>query len=105
MDTDVPNKYRVQVDLRLTPLVVKYQNKVINFVDHSTSPSASMKIPPPHPTALALHASFAKVLHASGAKEFFDHILKDESEGTKMLAEDGSTDLLLMMGYRGLSGT
>ena len=64
-----------------------------------------MKIPPPYPTALALHASFAKVLHASGAKEFFDHILRDDAEGTKMLAGDWSTDLSLMMGFRGLSVT
>ena len=99
------NSYRVQVDPCLTPLVVKYQDKVITFVDRSASLSANINIPPPQPTTLALHASFAKVLHASGAKEFFDHILKDESEGTKLLAGDESTDLLLMMGYRGLSGT
>ena len=101
----IPNSYRVQVDPRLTPLVVKYQDKVITFVHRSASSSAIIKIPPPQPIALALHASFAKVLHASGAKEFFDHILKDESEGMKMLAGDGSMDLLLMMGYRGPSGT
>ena len=103
MDT-VLNTYKVQVDPRLTPLV-KYQDKVITFVDRSASPSANIKIPPPQPTTLALHASFAKVLHASGAKEFFDHILRDEAEGSKILAGDGSTDLSLMMGFRGLSGT
>ena len=105
MDTDVPNTYKVQVDPRLTPFVVKYQDKVINFVGRSASPSVNIKIPPPQPTALALHASFAKVLHASGAKAFFDHILRDEAEGSKILAGDGSTDLSLMMGCRGLSGT
>ena len=55
----VPNTY-VQIDPRLTPLVVK----VITFVDHSSSTSENMKIPPPHPSALALHASFPKFLHA-----------------------------------------
>ena len=101
----IPNTYRVQVDPHLTPLIVKYQDKVITFIDHSASLSANIKIPPPQPTALALHASFTKVLHVSGAKEFFDHILKDKSEGMKMLAGDGLMDLLLMMGYQGLSGT
>ncbi|KIM49921.1 hypothetical protein M413DRAFT_439049 [Hebeloma cylindrosporum] len=102
----LPDTYKVQVDPRLTPLVVKYRNKVINFVDHSAPVSASSDaprssiIPPPQPIALSLHASFAKLLHASGANEFFDHVLNDEThgwKGMKTLAEGGSTDLSLMM--------
>jgi hypothetical protein len=52
--TWLPNTYtnRVQVDPRLTTLIVKYQDRVITFADRSASPSANINIPQPQSTLL-----------------------------------------------------
>ena len=48
----------------------------------------------PDPRLLALHAVCARVAHISGAAEYFDDMTWDAEE-TQILANDGSTALLL----------
>lgn len=85
--------YRVRVGPDWADLRRNFGNKVVIFRDHSGS---SIPIPLPLPDALAIHASFAKVFHASGAADFFQNALKDQ-ELLKVLATDGSTDLSIAL--------
>jgi hypothetical protein len=48
--------------------------------------------PPPDPKLLAIHAAFCRVLHASGAAEQIDRIMRD-MENMTVLSSDGSTDI------------
>ncbi|KAK7032034.1 hypothetical protein VNI00_013402 [Paramarasmius palmivorus] len=48
--------------------------------------------PPPNPKLLAIHAAFCWVLHASGAAEQIDRIMRDTEKMT-VLSPDGSTDI------------
>ncbi|KAJ3558586.1 hypothetical protein NM688_g832 [Phlebia brevispora] len=79
--TDAPHHYNI--------IETESDSKVgqIAFRDHS-----SQGIPLPSPDLLELHKAFARVLHASGAEEYLDEILRDEEE-IAVLAADGSTDV------------
>ena len=55
----------------------------------------------PHPVLLKVHAALARVLEASGAASFLEKILREREE-TRVIAEDGSTDLMSILSSRGL---
>jgi len=86
-----PNTYKVNVNPRYAGLTQRYHGNLVTFTDHSGS-----GIQLPLPEALAIHASFAKVYHASGAAGFFQNVLKDH-EQLKVLAVDGSTDVTIAL--------
>ncbi|KAJ1299318.1 hypothetical protein OPQ81_000001 [Rhizoctonia solani] len=69
------------------------QGKVVTF----TTTRSEYDLPDPR--FIAIHAACAKVLHASGMAEFIDRIIRDLEE-LKVLAEDGSSDVL----FHALSG-
>lgn len=52
------------------------------------------KLPLPSREYLAIHAACAKILHLSGAAEYFDTVMRDMEE-VVVLAEDGSSAEIL----------
>lgn len=84
-----PNVFFVRSNIALN-----YKNQMVTFQDHSFDPSRphEASIPLPDCEILALHAAFARVLHASGAAEYFDEAWHDP-EVIRVLARDGSSDL------------
>jgi hypothetical protein len=71
--------------------VQRYAKKSGDIVDlRSHSPD----YPGPSPFLLKIHASLSQVLHASGAGEVIDNVMR-EWEEYKVLADDGSDAHLL----------
>lgn len=64
-----------------------FSNKRVTFVNHSNS-----DIPLPDPKILRLHAALARVLFASGAGEYFDHVWRSATT-LGVLKEDGTSDI------------
>jgi hypothetical protein len=62
------------------------QNDVVRLTSHDHS------VPLPSPVLLGVHATVAKVLHASGLAEVINEIM-EEKEGIGCLASDGTTDI------------
>lgn len=50
----------------------------------------------PNPELLSVHATIAKILHATGKAEEADKILKDK-DNTGVLAKDGTTDIATLL--------
>ena len=63
----------------------------MTVTDHS-----GKDIPLPDSRYLAIHAAFARVLHASAAGEYYDEVFRAE-EIVPVLASDGSTNVALLM--------
>ncbi|KIM42453.1 hypothetical protein M413DRAFT_134409 [Hebeloma cylindrosporum] len=80
---DSENSYRLQVDPRWVALVHLYHGRIVTFQDHS-----STGVQLPLSEALAIHASIAKALHASGAADFFRGVLKDKEDAADDFIND-----------------
>ncbi|KZP25790.1 hypothetical protein FIBSPDRAFT_1041158 [Athelia psychrophila] len=81
--TDEPHKYRIMTYMTN----FAFSNKRVTFVNHSNS-----DIPLPDPKILRLHAALARVLFASGAGEYFDHVWRSATT-LGVLKEDGTSDI------------
>ncbi|KAK0216291.1 hypothetical protein IW262DRAFT_1399210 [Armillaria fumosa] len=87
-----PNKYMVRSVNGYTLLGMSVSEVVCEFNTESS-------IAPPDPYLLAIHAAFAKVLHACGAGEHLDRVLRD-MERLKVLSSDGGSDIGLFLSSR-----
>ena len=61
-------------------------SSIVQFKNHNPK----KELPLPNPALLALHAACARVLHMSGAAEYFDQCDRDDEE-LRVLSEDGSS--------------
>jgi len=66
-------------------VVTRYADKIVTFVNEH-----SEEIDLPDPQILELHAAFSRVLHLTGAGEYFESHWRDLDEN-RVLASDGST--------------
>ncbi|KAI2731254.1 hypothetical protein CBS147354_363 [Penicillium roqueforti] len=92
-ETQVPNKYRLQVyrpNAFSPPLP-----RTVKFV--SRDPRYAL----PSPELLKVHAAVARIFHASGAADHIDKGFRDLGE-TSVLAKDGSTDVSAMLAVTSL---
>ncbi|KAK0494329.1 hypothetical protein EDD18DRAFT_1355723 [Armillaria luteobubalina] len=86
------NKYMVRSVNSYTLLGMTVREVVCKF-------NAESSIAPPDPYLLAIHAAFAKVLHACGAGEHLDRVLQD-MERLKVLSSDCRSDIGLFLSSR-----
>lgn len=84
-------------------LVIHRPNIVaISLPSHVTFASQDGRYELPNPELLEIHASIARILHASGQSWEINKILRDLDD-TSMLAKDGSTDIAALLTATSLS--
>lgn len=91
---DTANTYRV---VNYAP-----QKLIINLPQQVTFECHNNKYELPSPELLGIHATIAKILHASGQGEAISRILQDRDD-TAVLARDGSTDIEALLAATSLS--
>jgi hypothetical protein len=93
---DKPNTYTIHTRKGAAPLPFGDPGE-ITFSNHDPDNPCSL----PSEQLLAIHAACSKILHASGAGEYLEKLLRDRDE-INVLAEDGSTGLEVLWIARGL---
>lgn len=96
--TDVDNQYRIHTWPGIASCVFRDlpQDRILRLASYNTQYEL------PHPLLLEVHQVIASILHATGRAEVVENIQRD-SDGIKVLANDGSTNIADLLSITSLS--